>query len=37
MDHITADDFKGFAVIQRIMENVRSEPKLSAHIAAGNV
>jgi hypothetical protein len=37
LDHITSDDFKGFAVIQRIMENVQSHPKLSAHMAAGNV
>ena len=37
LDHITSDDFKGFAVIQRIMENVQSHPNLSAHMAAGNV
>jgi prostaglandin-H2 D-isomerase / glutathione transferase len=34
---ISADDFKDFAVIQRILENVKSHPKLADHIAAGNV
>jgi glutathione S-transferase len=36
LDNITADDFKAFAVIQRIIKNVKSHPKLMAHIEAGN-